>query len=432
MATKFLVKYWRKLNLLISEYEKILLALLSVAIIISGTLWYRQFAAVQTDGPAVGGSFVEGIVGGKKEVSQIANKLTKAGLFNIDQDGKLQNLLVDSWQANADSTDFSFQLKKGVDPNEIVDDLQAESDLLGAVTADNDGSQLNLHSAFSDPSLPLLLARPLFNYGPYKMSKMTDKTTIFTRNTRENAAKPYINKIVIHTFANEADLEKAVGKKSLDAAVVNSDIDLPSGYTSQSVKINRYYALLFNLNRSPFRDAGLRTALINHTTPPATPFTLTVSDQEPQKTLAANLVQKWQDAGAKVTLDVKPNDTIINQISPARDFQAMVIGLDYGVDLDPFYVWSSTQLRPPGNNLTGVKSATIDDLLGKIRATLDTKARLGLIDLLHQQISKESVGTIVQQEAVTYVVSDNVRYESPYVAVTPMDRFLAASLWSVK
>lgn len=423
---------WRRLNKFISDYEKILLALLSVAIVISGTIWYRQFASTDSGSPTVGGSFVEGIVGGKKEIGMIANKLTKAGFFTIDAEGKLGNLLVDSWQANADNTEFTFQLKKDIDPNEILDVFQAQSDMFGAVTAENDGSKIILRSAYPNPSLPLLLARPIFNYGPYKMSKTTSETTIFTRNTRENAAKTYINKIVVHTYNNDADLSRAISKNGVDAAVVNSDPERLDGYSVKKIEINRYYAVLFNLNKAPFRDASLRTALINGTTPSATPFVVTTSDSEPQKTLATDLVDRWQKAGAKVTLDVKPNDTVVSQIGPSRDFQALLIGLDYGVDLDPFYVWHSTQLRPPGNNLTGVKSATIDDILTKIRSTLDTKDRLALVEQLHQQIAKESVGLIVQQESFSYLISDDVRFVTPFVAVTPFDRFLATQYWSVK
>lgn len=76
-----------KVSSLVAQYEKILLAVLSVVIVISGTFWFRQFAGSQGSSPTIGGTYVDGIVGGEREVQTIASKLTKSGLFAIDAQG---------------------------------------------------------------------------------------------------------------------------------------------------------------------------------------------------------------------------------------------------------------------------------------------------------------------------------------------------------
>src|SRR5438132_1501595 len=79
---------------LLGLYEKVILAMLAVVIVISGTFWFRQFAAGHGATPGAGGSYVEGIVGDEQDVRQLSLRLTKAGLFGFDTTGKLENVLV--------------------------------------------------------------------------------------------------------------------------------------------------------------------------------------------------------------------------------------------------------------------------------------------------------------------------------------------------
>ena len=110
----------------------------------------------------------------------------------------------------------------------------------------------------------------------------------------------------------------------------------------------------------------------------------------------------------------------------------MVIGLDYGFELDPYYFWHSSQLRIMGNNFSGLNSPQIDKTLAKIRQSLNASTRRNLLIQLHSEIRRQAAGRILQQESVKFVVSSGVRFVPPFLASTTADIFQALPLWSVK
>lgn len=417
---------------LFSHYEKVILAFLAVIIVVSGTYWYRQFTLGRDGSPNAGGSYVEGVVGDEQEMRQIALRLTKVGLFRFDTDGRLENVLVKDWQVNPEKTSYAFTLKDKIDRNEIITDLENNIDLFGSASVEqNDAGQIVMTTTDPSPSLPLVLTQPLFDYGPYKVSKATDQTTIFGRNPKEGALLPYINKVIVHSYPNKGELQQALDKKKLDGAE-EVDGTIPSGYELKSYSMERYFAVIFNLNKSPFREVGLRQAIVDSQVVPSTPFTLTVADQEPNKTLATEIIKQWEARGAKVTLEVKPMDEIQDKIGPSRTFQALLSGIDYGTELDPTYLWSSTQIRPPGNNLSGIKSATVDSQIEAIRATLNASERMTLIDGLHDQLQKEYAAVFVRQEKINFVARDTLEIPTPWLARTAADRYRSIADWYVK
>ena len=410
-----------------------LLALLSIVIVISGTFWYRQFASTRSDAPSVGGTVIVGVIGGQEELRLIATRLTKAGLFSIDRDGKLQNLLVSSWSVNRAQTEFNFKLRPSVNLDEISSALQSQTGVLGQAIVSTRKGRLVIKVSESNPSLPLLLARPFFDYGSYKVSNSSNTTAVFVRNTREDALPAFINKVVVHAYEQTEDLNNALKRRRLDIATSSEGIEQPSGYTTYNANLSRYYALLFNTNRFSLRDSALRQRLIQKKKPLNTAiFSLISPDQQPQRTLAEALVSRWKLLGAKVNLSLKPQDEIATGIAPARNFDAMVIGLDYGFELDPYYFWHSSQLRIMGNNFSGLNSPQIDKTLAKIRQSLNASTRRNLLIQLHSEIRRQAAGRILQQESVKFVVSSGVRFVPPFLASTTADIFQALPLWSVK
>lgn len=414
------------------EQEKVILALLAIVIVVSGAVWYRQFAT--TDQPTQGGTYVEGIVGEKKDIQAISNRLTKTGLFSLDQDGNLTNRLVDSWQSNAEKTEYTFKITNGINKDEIVNDINNQGQSLSLATAKlAENQELVIDLPEANPNLPLLLTQPLFEYGPYRISKANDQMAVFTRSTREQAVRPYLNKIIIHLFPNRQELAAAIEANRLDGADLNGLDNLPDQLVVQSINYHRYYTIVFNTNKSPFRDSSLRNALISENpVSDRTEFVLTTLDQEPYRSLAEEKVKRWQELGARVRLEYKAAEEITNKVAPSRDFQALLSGLDYGLEADPYYFWHSSQIRPPGNNLTGIKNSTIDTLVEDIRNTLNIKHREELIDSLHAELNRQGVALVLKQESGLFLTDKNINYRSPLLARNSFDRFQFISDWFVK
>jgi hypothetical protein len=432
-AKPVILRLTRWLGSFLNQYDRVLLALLSVVIVITGTFWFKQYSKNHNEGPSIGGTFVAGIVGEQNEVEAIAAEITKTGFFHLDSNGALQNTLIESWQANSDQTEFTFVLKKGVDQNLILDDLNNNIELFGAAAFDVDGDNgIKITLKDSNPNLPLLLAQPLFDYGPYKLSKTSGMTSILTRNTNSVAPGSYLNKIIIQRYSDQAELQAALSKKKIDGAYYFDGIKIPSGYSVKEITQSRYYAVILNINQSPFRDETFRKNLLNGQSVAGKSFTLTAPDQEPQKSLANELVVAWENQGAKVQLDVKPLAEVRDTLGPSRNFQAMIIGIDYGAELDPYYIWHSTQVRPPSNNLSGVKNDQIDQTLLQIRANYNVNERRNLIDGLHQLLLSQGVAKILQQESESYVITDGVSTTQPPLPLAVHDLVQDISEWWIK
>jgi len=428
----FVVSLLARAKFFLQRYEHALLAILAVIIVISGTVWYRQYAARNDNQPTAGGTYVEGIVKDSEDIQIIAAKLTKTGLFSYDSTGALQNQLISAWTVNDDKDAYSFTLLPEVNGEEIINDLQSNVDLLGpAEITQSTDHVINVQLAQSNPNLPLLLAQPLFDYGPYKVSKTSGETTVFTRNTKAGSISSFLNKVVVHTYPDETSLRQALIKGKLSGATVSGDFAVPHGYRAQTILLPKFYAVIFNFNKSPFREAKNRRALIDQT-PIKLSFTLTAADQEPTKSLANDLVNRWQSLGSTITLQSVKQEEIRDKIAPSRDFQALLIGINYTAELDPYYIWHSSQIRPPGNNFSGLKSDKTDAILANIRATLNVNERQDLIKALHAQLNQEAAGVVLRQESINFVVSTDLRYQSPWLPLTNYDRFQAISQWSMK
>ncbi|MDP3992743.1 MAG: hypothetical protein Q8Q05_00805 [bacterium] len=428
-------KPWRRLGRIIAKHEKVLLAILAVIILISGGFWYRQFSQKDASQPTIGGTYVEGIVfdKDKKELNQITMRLTKAGLLSFSAEGNLEPQLAEKWSSNDTNTEFRLSLGADIDRVEIVEDLQQRSDLLGDLQVQADAERdIVLTVTEPNPSLPLLLTRPMFDYGPYKLGKANDQTTVYSRNTRKGAVVAYLNKIIIHTYPTNEELKDALVRNRIDGAVLPSSGEAIKKYQRIEIGLNRYYSVMFNTNKVPFRDITLRQSLINSTAASAQPFTLTAPDQEPYKSLSQELVTKWQTLGAKVELDLRPLEEVTGSIGPTRNFQALLIGIDYGAELDPYYIWHSSQVRATGNNVTGVRDEAVDKLVDQTRSTLDVSDREDLIVQLHQLLATKGVALILEDESIDYYLSNKIHFIAPTLPKSSADRFLLAAFWSVK
>lgn len=420
----------RRVGKFVQNNEKLLLALLAVVIVVSGGLWYREYFNV--DGPAPGGTYVDGIVGGPDELDMVAAKLTKTGLFSVDQDGEIQNQLIDNWSANADKTKYTFDLKNDINSFEITDGLNQNLELFGPGFVNDDGNGvISVSLSSPNPNLPILLAQPLFDFGPYKLSKKSNTTAIFTRNTNELAPKPYINKIVVHLFPDEESLKEALRKHKIDGAHLNTN-ELIDGYNQVIYETASYYGVVLNINRSPFRATSYRQKLVNGKPVTKSSAVLTVADEEPLKTIAKDVKKAWEKQGLSVKIDIQPVAKISEEISPSRNFDALLTGISYLPELDPFYLWDSSQIRPPGNNISGIKDDKIDKLISQIEAEFSLAERYQKIDELHKYL--ESIGVLQLLSPITqqFLVDDNVVVARPYLPLSIRDRWQSITQWYLK
>jgi len=190
--------------------------------------------------------------------------------------------------------------------------------------------------------------------------------------------------------------------------------------------------VIFNINKTPFRDQTTRLGLINDQQVKAISFSLTFPDSEPQKNLAQQLKEKWEKLGASVELRPASPEDIRTKIATTRDFQALLSGVDYGTELDPYYIWHSSQIRPPGNNLSGIKSADVDGIINSIITSYNISNRYELIAQLHTQLEKEGAAQFLDQKSVQLYVARKVSVSNIWGIKETIDFIARVRDWSIK
>ena len=426
------MKYLKSLSQFLRPFENLILAFLAVIIIISGAMWYNSYSRSHSGQPSAGGTYTEAYVSSTNDWSEPVTELTKVGLFDFDKDGNLHNLLIDSWSVNGDKTEYTFIMKKDISVKDIQDVLQQNLSMVGPASVTyEEPSKLVVQLTQPNSSLPLTLTRPIFDYGPYKIAKSSDREIVFIRSTKQGAVNAYLNKVVIDRYDDTDTAMKMLQKKRVSGATVDSNNSY-KGYDDISLQYPRYQFLLFNTNKAPFRDSNIRQKLLSGGDLSGVEFTLTIVDSGSSKDEAKQLMDGWTAKGAKVTLDVKTADDFKNQVAPTRQFQAVIANLNYGPEMDPFYFWDSSQILATGRNLTGVKSDKIDALVAKVDNSLSIKERWDLINQLHTEIEAENIGKLISQEKTNYYVSNDIIHQAPFLPLNESDRFQNFTQWALK
>ncbi|MBI4281068.1 peptide ABC transporter substrate-binding protein, partial [Candidatus Uhrbacteria bacterium] len=83
----------------------------------------------------------------------------------------------------------------------------------------------------------------------------------------------------------------------------------------------------------------------------------------------------WQGLGISTELIILDPKTIDRQIIPQREYDTLLYGEILGADPDPFPFWHSSQINPPGVNLSGYSNRRVDALLEEGRLLTDPAER---------------------------------------------------------
>jgi len=136
--------------------------------------------------------------------------------------------------------------------------------------------------------------------------------------------------------------------------------------------------------------------------------------------------------GANVELRPASPDDIRTKIATTRDFQVLLSGIDYGSELDPYYIWHSSQIRPPGNNISGIKSAEVDKIIDFTRTSYNIADRYQFINSLHLQLEKEGVAQFLDQKSAQLHVARKINIPDIWGTREALDFLSRARDWSVK
>ncbi|MBM4402483.1 MAG: hypothetical protein FJ044_04525 [Candidatus Cloacimonetes bacterium] len=104
--------------------------------------------------------------------------------------------------------------------------------------------------------------------------------------------------------------------------------------------------------------------------------------------LADRIAKDWQEVGIKANLE-KLSKNELAEIIKNRNFEILLLEQNLGKDPDQYGLWHSSQIEPPGQNITGFNNRRIDKFLTDARKALGKEERKTAYQEIQKEIASE-------------------------------------------
>lgn len=421
----------------LSKKEKIVLLVLSVSLLICLGFLIRQHYRDTKLIPQYGGTLIEGVVSlNNTDLDDAIARLSKSGLMRYGENGAIVPDIASSYQIEDAGKKYTFTLKDGFDSNKLLLEIgDKKSEIWPGVTIETPQPNLfvfHLPQAYS-PFLSLTTL-PIFNAGPYELSKKESNVLHFKARTNYQFNKPYLNQIIVRIYPDEQGLIKALRKGeimaagSTDEAVKNNKV---SGMDLLQFSLPRYRMMFFNM--AQVADVNVRQKIKNNepVTYP-TPLSLVTNEDPVNMQLADQEKARLEKIGLQINLTIVSDLELKKEILPAKNYHLLIYGIDYGVDPDPYPFWHSSQIET-GSNLSNYYNNQVNKLLEQARLETDSAKRQGIYQQFQEIFDKEVPAIVLNQDIFYYQVSKKVSGMRIYQNnKLPTDRFYAINEWYIK
>ena len=196
------VQSLRFLSQVFSRPEKIIiLSLFGMLFILIFILGYNDWLSKTKLVATYGGEFREGIVGESKDLDKHLARLLNAGLTKYDSQKNIVGDLADQWEIKDSGKVYEFHLREGFFSEDLANQVISKN-LWQDISISSPEPQI-LTFTFKQPFSPFLYTstEPVFNYGPYRISKESKDEIELSARDDYYAGKPFINKMPKYTYA---------------------------------------------------------------------------------------------------------------------------------------------------------------------------------------------------------------------------------------
>lgn len=420
----------------LSTLERRLFIGFALSALLAGGLIINQYRLSTTHTvPANGGLYTEGIVAGSlADVTPTLDALTSIGLLRQAPSGELAPAAATAWQVSPDGKTYTFALANGVDVGTVRSTLSERKDLfadIGVEVSDDGAVVFTLKQPFS-PFLTTTTT-PIFPYGPYKIAKQEKGIVRLEPNPHSLVGQPYLQGIVLRIYPDSFNLTQALSGGEIDGVsdttAVENDRLLRSLHTYQ-VTLPRAIYLFFNTSRDSVKRAELRTKLKENQPVEGNPELHLVTLSNPKyEQLAQQQAAAWGKLGVRVTIETRTASELARDIVPNRAYDALIYGLDFGLDPDPYPFWHSSQISREGLNLANFANIDADRLLEKARQTSDEAERAKLYEQFKAIFDREVPAIELEKVTATFGVSNRIQGIQSHPGASVADRYDLVAQW---
>ena len=161
-------------------------------------------------------------------------------------------------------------------------------------------------------------------------------------------------------------------------------------------------------------------------------FALSTTNDASRVAIAVDLSKQWRAIGAEVDVQPLEASTFISGYVLPRKFEAALVTVDPGPDPDPYPFWHSSQIAPPGLNLSDYSDPRIDDRTERARQTTDTARRRDLYADFENFLIADAPQVPHYAPASIYVQRTRVQGFEPSLLFTAASRFWNVGDWYVR
>ena len=160
-------------------------------------------------------------------------------------------------------------------------------------------------------------------------------------------------------------------------------------------------------------------------------FMLSTTNDPRRVALAQNVASQWNAIGVDAQVQPLDASTYIDDVLLPRKFSAALVAVDPGPDPDPYPFWHSSQITPPGRNLSSYDDPRIDDVLQRGRQNTDPARRKDLYELFAGYLIPAAPAIALYAPVFTYAQSTRTHGFSDSLLFTPASRFANAYQWNI-
>lgn len=164
-------------------------------------------------------------------------------------------------------------------------------------------------------------------------------------------------------------------------------------------------------------------------------ITLTVIDNEPDRTIGRFVQEEWRRVGAETKIDLvsppTPDNVQQTTLRP-RAYEALLYTIGYGATYDPYPFWHSSQRVDPGLNLSLFSNHEADEVIERGRRATTDEAEKQAYEELKKIIYAEAPAVFLFMPVRLYAMSDDIKGVNVDKIANPSDRFNDLNKWYVK
>lgn len=389
-----------------------------------------SYLQAMTKAPAEGGTLTEGIINNPEKIKETTEKLTQSGLLRYDSNGNLTADLAEKWEVSKDAKNFKFYIRNGFEAPRVAllfASLKEVKDLGDIRAGDNNLIEINLFQPYG--GFLKLATLPFYPIGPYQVSQKNKSEITFESNKNYYLGKPYIQKIILKIYQDQAKLDADLKRHAIMSGV--SDYQGPA-FNHFEFPIAKRLFLFFNLDNENLKDKATRQKLAK-SEPLGKDLTLNLYTLSSFQKEAEDIKNQFEKSGVKVEIFYHDAVDLQNEIVPKRGYDLILYGIDFGVDSDDYYpFFHSSQIGTNGLNLADFNNKNADKLLEDMRKTTDDNLRQQKLNEFLNLINDELPAILVREYKVNYAIRDMVGGVNIAKGVNESDRFSEVWLWYLK